>query len=424
MLREIYILRGNEVLFWRQYGTAIKWDDIAPIFLSIIKTLKGKNQNINKINYITIQKYKIIYITYLELNLFFFMISDLTDNDNDLENQIQILKNEFLDLYSEIIPTATNPEIFNSFNPIADKIHKDLRPKIALVGFSGVGKTTIVRLIRAEEIPMTHVATMTGDIVTVKIGKLFFNLWDFAGQESFSFLWPDFIKDSDAVLIVTDSQLKNIDESKFFIDLVKSEVPNARCAAIANKQDLPNALAPEEVSRILNLPTYGMVAVDVNNRSKMIKIIAELMDLSEQISPLLKPLIERDKQMEAAEKSLEEGDLLSAAEHLEVVANLSFELGDDVQISNELLNKARRLREEAGVLTEHQNIIDTPIEIFNPEKQKETQNIKKMIESIETQIADLELQRQRGLISEHHYSEESKKLKEKQEELIEKLNSS
>ncbi|MHA1696804.1 MAG: ADP-ribosylation factor-like protein [Candidatus Helarchaeota archaeon] len=419
MLREIYILRGSEVLFWRQYGNSLKWEDIAPIFLSIIKTLENDTFSKKDTNFMTIGRYKITYISFLELNLFFFMITDLTDNDNDLQAQINVLKKEFLELFEEIIPTVNNPEIFESFNPIADKIHKDLRPKIALVGFSGVGKTTITRLIRAEEIPMTHVPTLTGEIVTVKIGKLFFNLWDFAGQESFSFLWPDFIKDSDAVLIVTDSQLKNIDESKFFIDLIKTEVPNARCGVIANKQDLPNAMPPEEVSRIFNLPAFGMIAVDTNNRAKMIKIIAEIMDISEQISPLLKPLIERDKEMEAAEKSLKEGDLLSAANHLTAVANLSFELGDDSEIGTELLNKANLLRQHLGISTE--TISSSSKNIPSREEQLEIQKIRKQIDSIETQIADLELQRQRGLISEVQYDEKTADLKRKKEDLIKKL---
>ncbi|MHA1831822.1 MAG: ADP-ribosylation factor-like protein [Candidatus Helarchaeota archaeon] len=419
MLREIYILRGSEVLFWRQYGNSLKWEDIAPIFLSIIKTLENDTFSKKDTNFMTIGRYKITYISFLELNLFFFMITDLTDNDNDLQAQINVLKKEFLELFEEIIPTVNNPEIFESFNPIADKIHKDLRPKIALVGFSGVGKTTITRLIRAEEIPMTHVPTLTGEIVTVKIGKLFFNLWDFAGQESFSFLWPDFIKDSDAVLIVTDSQLKNIDESKFFIDLIKTEVPNARCGVIANKQDLPNAMPPEEVSRIFNLPAFGMIAVDTNNRAKMIKIIAEIMDISEQISPLLKPLIERDKEMEAAEKSLKEGDLLSAANHLTAVANLSFELGDDSEIGTELLNKANLLRQHLGISTGTD--LSSSKNIPSREEQLEIQKIRKQIDSIETQIADLELQRQRGLISEAEYGEKTANLKREKEELIKKL---
>jgi len=419
LLREIYILRGSEVLFWRQYGNSLKWEDIAPIFLSIIKTLENDTFSKKDTNFMTIGRYKITYISFLELNLFFFMITDLTDNDNDLQAQINVLKKEFLELFEEIIPTVNNPEIFESFNPIADKIHKDLRPKIALVGFSGVGKTTITRLIRAEEIPMTHVPTLTGEIVTVKIGKLFFNLWDFAGQESFSFLWPDFIKDSDAVLIVTDSQLKNIDESKFFIDLIKTEVPNARCGVIANKQDLPNAMPPEEVSRIFNLPAFGMIAVDTNNRAKMIKIIAEIMDISEQISPLLKPLIERDKEMEAAEKSLKEGDLLSAANHLTAVANLSFELGDDSEIGTELLNKANLLRQHLGISTGTD--LSSSKNIPSREEQLEIQKIRKQIDSIETQIADLELQRQRGLISEAEYGEKTANLKREKEELIKKL---
>ncbi len=409
------------MLYWRQYGTALKWEEIAPIFLSIINTIKGSESKEEKLNFMTISKFKIIYKPLLKLNLFFFMVTDLTDNDADLEAQMNVLENEFLDLFEEIIPTSKDPKIFESFHPIADNIHKDLKPKIALVGFSGVGKTTITRLVRAEEIPMTHVPTMTGDIVTVKIGKLFFNLWDFAGQESFSFLWPEFIKDSDAVLIVTDSQLKNIDESKFFIDLVNREVPNARCAVIANKQDLPNALPPEEVSRILNYPAYGMVAVDTNNRAKMITIIAEVLGISEQISPLLKPLIERDKELEAAEKSLEEGDFLAAAEHLTAVANLSFELGEDAKIGIELLDKAKMLRKQAKLMDGNVSASNTKKEEIKPEIKDEIKKINERIMEIEKEIADLELQRRQGIISNSEFNEKSSKLNEEKEELIKQI---
>ena len=421
MLREIYILRNQEVLFWSKYGNSIKWEDIAPIFLSIIRTLKYDKPAGKKYNYMTLSRYKITYISHLEINLYFFMITDLTDNDEDIEKQITILKDEFLDLFEEIVPTVNNPDIFESFKPITDKIHKNLRPKIALVGFSGVGKTTITKLIRAEEIPITHVPTMTGEIVTVKIGKLFFNLWDFAGQESFSFLWPDFIQDSDAVLIITDSQMNNIDESKFFIDLIKTEVPNTRCGVIANKQDLPNAMEPKEVSRIFDLPAFGMVSVDSNNRAKMITIIGVVMDISEQISPLLKPLIERDKKMDEAEKSLKEGDLLAAAEYLTSVANLSFELGEDAKIGIEILEKAQLIRSKLGIKNSNNNNLSSSIRIPEQENQNEIKKIRGKIDSIETQMADLELKRQQGLISENKYNDETNKLRQLKQNLFTKL---
>ncbi len=76
----------------------------------------------------------------------------------------------------------------------------------------------------AEEIPMEHIPTITGDIATIKIGKLQFHLWDFAGQEQFSFLWQNFIKGSDAVLLITDSTLENCEKSKYFVELIKKEL--------------------------------------------------------------------------------------------------------------------------------------------------------------------------------------------------------
>ena len=126
-------------------------------------------------------------------------------------------------------------------------MHRNLKPKIALVGFAGVGKTTIKQLIKMDEIPLQHVPTITGEIATIKIGKLFFRLFDFAGQEQFKFLWKGFIKESDAVLVVTDSTLKNIEKSKFFLELKTKEVPHARAAIIGNKQDLSNALSVKEI---------------------------------------------------------------------------------------------------------------------------------------------------------------------------------
>ncbi|MFX1281897.1 MAG: ADP-ribosylation factor-like protein, partial [Promethearchaeota archaeon] len=134
--------------------------------------------------------------------------------------------------------------------------------------------------------------TITGEIATIKIGRLFFRLFDFAGQEQFKYLWKGFIKESDAVLIVTDSTIKNVEKSKFFITLINEEVPQARSAFIANKQDLKNAMSPDEIEKITSLKTYPMVANHKENRDKMIRVIADVLDMSTEDSPLLKDLFE------------------------------------------------------------------------------------------------------------------------------------
>ncbi|MHA1932352.1 MAG: ADP-ribosylation factor-like protein, partial [Promethearchaeota archaeon] len=143
-----------------------------------------------------------------------------------------------------------------------------------------------------DEIPLQHVPTISGDIATIKIGKLFFRLFDFAGQEQFKFLWKNFIKESDAVLIITDSTIRNVEKSRYFLDLKNKEVFHARAAVIANKQDLPNSLSINEVEAIIGLPTYPMIANRKENRNKMIRIIADVLDMSTEVSPLLAEIFE------------------------------------------------------------------------------------------------------------------------------------
>jgi len=206
-----------------------------------------------------------------------------------------------------------------------------------------VGKTTITRLIKAEEIPMQHIPTITGDIATIKIGKLHFHLWDFAGQEQFSYLWNNFVKGSDAVLLITDSSIENVEKSKFFLELVKERAPHAHVAVIGNKQDLEESMKPDKIEKILGLKTYSMIATDPGNRNKMIQIIADILEMSAEVSPLLKPLLERDKLTEEATEAVEEGDFAKASLLFEKISDLCIELGDD-SLGREFYDKAQKIK--------------------------------------------------------------------------------
>ncbi|MFX1288277.1 MAG: ADP-ribosylation factor-like protein, partial [Promethearchaeota archaeon] len=240
----------------------------------------------NKVEYHDYYKYRISYITEKEQELIFLFVTGLTDNFENIKKELIKCKKEFLNLFEDILHHKFDAKTFEIFDPIIDSTHRNLRPKISLVGFSGVGKTTITRLIKAEEIPVEHIPTITGDIATIKIGKLHFHLWDFAGQEQFSYLWNNFIKGSDAVLLITDSTLVNVEKSKFFLELIKEQAPQAHTSVIGNKQDLPDAMKPEQIEKILGLKVYSMVAKDQGNRDKMITIIADILEMSAEVSPL------------------------------------------------------------------------------------------------------------------------------------------
>jgi ADP-ribosylation factor protein 1 len=292
MLRQVFILKENHIIYKRAYGNALSNSEVEDLSFRIIKELKASlGRTSGHFDYIN---YRFAYECEIKNNLIFLFITGLVDDYFRLiKTPLNTFKDQFLNrLEYELKEKDPSKINFTGINVMLDEMHRNLKPKIAVVGFAGVGKTTIKKLIKMDEIPLQHVPTITGEIATIKIGRLFFRLFDFAGQEQFKFLWKGFIKESDAVLIVTDSTMKNVEKSKFFISLINEEVPYARTAFIANKQDLKNAMSPEEIEEITGLNTYPMVANHKDNRNKMIRVIADILDMSTEDSPLLKDLFE------------------------------------------------------------------------------------------------------------------------------------
>jgi len=342
MLRQVYILKDDKILYNKNFGKSMSVEDFQKLVQEILEEAE-KGTNLGSYDFF---KYKIVYSHEKDEGLMFIFITDINDELRRSKEELEKLKKEFLETFGDSLENL-DPVLMEILDPIIDTTHRNLKTKISLVGFSGVGKTTTTNLICADEIPSVHIPTITGKISTVKIGKLYFHLWDFAGQEQFSYLWNDFILGSDAVLIISDSTLENVEKSKFFIELVKEHAPYAHTAVIGNKQDLPEALSIDKIQEILGLKTYSMIAIDSENRDKMIQIVADILEISTDASPLLKPLFERDQLINKARTCLENGDIAQTADYFEKISDLCLELGDD-NLYKEFYEKAKKLK---GYLT-------------------------------------------------------------------------
>ena len=169
--------------------------------------------------------------------------------------------------------------IFKEFGDFIDKTV--LGPiKISIMGYGGVGKTTLLRLIVGKDVNLEYVPTITADIApSSEFGKREVVLWDFAGQLQFADLWNRLLKGTRIVLLITDSTYNNVQESKKILsNLLEKYYKNVKVIAIANKQDLPNHLTPPFVEKILHIPTYGMISINPDYRAMIREILQKAID--------------------------------------------------------------------------------------------------------------------------------------------------
>lgn len=153
--------------------------------------------------------------------------------------------------------------------------------KISVFGRPAVGKTTLTSYLLKNTIPLVYHPTIGVEVKHVPTGFLGNHtgvvIWDVAGQNQFSSLWPIYLKNSHLVLIATDSGLESVLWSRRKLKSVASWAPNAALLGIANKQDYTTALTAERVESILGIPTEGIVALeplDKTQRSRLMNQIA------------------------------------------------------------------------------------------------------------------------------------------------------
>ncbi len=209
------------------------------------------------------------------------LCAESVDDDDTLREKIERVTYEF----RRVIEYEVE---FEEFMELVDS-YVTTTLKVSIIGYGGVGKTTLVTLLNAGVPPTSYVPTIAIDIQKIegaRIGTYEITTWDFAGQERFRKLWELYFRGSRIILLVTDSTLENVLNSKDILDLIRRKEIAAQILAIANKQDLPGALSPALVQRILGVKSYGMVAIDPTNREKALEIIKEALKMSAPEKPV------------------------------------------------------------------------------------------------------------------------------------------
>lgn len=137
---------------------------------------------------------------------------------------------------------------------------------------SRVGKTTLVSLLQGKKIPKEDHPTVGLEIKNSVLNESKVNIWDLGGQERYRFMWKDFLRGAGLAVVVCDSTEENIEQTRKMYQKF-SRYMGSKIIAIANKQDLPDALSAEQVEKKLGIPTYGMSAIRLDLRGRLKRIL-------------------------------------------------------------------------------------------------------------------------------------------------------
>lgn len=143
---------------------------------------------------------------------------------------------------------------------------------------SSVGKSSLLSLLQGREIAKGANPTVGLEIEDSSLNGKKVNIWDFGGQERFRFMWQDFLRGTGLTVLVCDSTEDNIEKTKEIYNKF-SRYMNTKIIAIANKQDLPDALSAKKVQKKLGIRTYGMSAIRFDLRERIREILEYEIDM-------------------------------------------------------------------------------------------------------------------------------------------------
>eukprot|EP00048_Salpingoeca_helianthica_P002639 m.59137 g.59137 ORF g.59137 m.59137 type:complete len:186 (+) comp12219_c0_seq2:1997-2554(+) len=127
--------------------------------------------------------------------------------------------------------------------------------RILMLGLDAAGKTTVLYKLKLGEVVST-IPTIGFNVETVTYKNISFTVWDVGGQNKIRPLWRYYYQNVQALIYVVDStDTERLEEASRELHgiLGESDMRNTTVLILANKQDMPRALAPADIAAKLGL---------------------------------------------------------------------------------------------------------------------------------------------------------------------------
>ncbi|KAJ8518344.1 hypothetical protein ONZ45_g4567 [Pleurotus djamor] len=148
----------------------------------------------------------------------------------------------------------TVSSLFNSLVSLT-RWSKDKDTRILMLGLDSAGKTTILYRLQLGEVVST-IPTIGFNVETVQYKNIKFQVWDLGGQSSIRPYWRCYFPNTAAIIYVidaSDTDRLTTSKTELLTMLSEEELRGVPLLVFCNKQDMPNALKPEEISEKLGL---------------------------------------------------------------------------------------------------------------------------------------------------------------------------